>query len=909
MDREKRERAAQIFADASELDPQDVECLLADQCGNDSELLQEVRSLLEAAEGADDFFDGIAERIGVAAGRGDPKWGAAGEVFGPYSLLSPLGEGGGGSVWRAQRTDGRFDVQVAIKILASLPELRASAERLRTEAQHLASLSHPHIARLLDAGVDERGRAYLVLELVEGQRIDRYCNEHHLGLRDRVRLFIDVLGAVAHAHAHLVVHRDLKPSNVLVDNEGSVKLLDFGIARLIRPEVEPSAQAATIDGRIALTPEYAAPEQLLGRPVTTATDVYSLGILLYELLGDRHPRAESLSSFAALVEASTRDPPKASTIAVNASARGTTEVALRRALRGDLDNILRKALAPEPAARYSTAHDFATDLEHYLDGEPVSAMPPTIGYRTRKFIARHRGGVASSLLALLALISALGVAVQQMIEARQQRDVAEYQRKRVEASNEFYSLLLEEQGSAAQPLTALELLDRGADLLRSQFGDQQPFMGRIRFDLSRRYANLPERSRELEMLALAEHSARRSDDDDLLAAVLCAKAATTLAMDLAAAIPIAAEAEHAFGSLTEPTLDAQFYCLRMRAQITEGRGDRSAARDMLAAGLEELVATGNLPAQKHGLLLNDLSHFYYKDGLLNESLRLNHETLSVLAAAGRDRTQTYARLESNRGAILSAAGEFAESAVVRERVTRRLEQANWVDRRGLAVNLINYAKTLVSLHRADEAIRLLEQARADAQSEGDLLHAGMANLFLATANVALGRSDVAERNILSAKEFLSGSPGWWDRQLLQVDLVRATIALQRGRLDEARDLLEVRLRALGYPRERDSTTELASLLLGIGRVELAAENYELAEKYFDETLALREQQAREPGRSAHVGTALVLRAQAQHAQGKRAAAIADLTRAVVALGNGLGEDNRETLEAKQLLASYHGASR
>ncbi|MEZ5459288.1 MAG: protein kinase [Steroidobacteraceae bacterium] len=914
MDSEKRERAGQIFADASELEPDAAERYVAEQCGTDRELLQEVRSLLKAADGADVFFAEIAQRIGIAAAldsaespasRGVPKWGAAGDTFGPYTLLSPLGEGGGGSVWRAQRSDGRFDAQVAIKILANNPRLQATAERLRTEAQYLASMSHPHIARLLDAGVDEQGRAYLVLELIEGQRIDRYCNEHRLGLRDRVRLFTDVLGAVSHAHAHLVVHRDIKPSNVLVANDGSVKLLDFGIARLIREGATPSTQPATIDGRVALTPEYAAPEQLLGRPVTTATDVYSLGILLYELLGDRNPRGESpLTSFAALVEASTRDPPMASTIAINASARGTTEVGLRRALRGDLDNILRKALAPEPAARYSTAHDFATDLGRYLSGEPVSAMPPTLGYRARKFVARHRGGVVSSLLALIALISALGIALQQMIEARQQRDAAEYQRQRVEASNEFYSLLLEEQGSAAQPLTVLELLDRGADLLRTQFGDQQPFMGRVRFDLSRRYASLPERSRELEMLALAEESAKRSGDDELHASVLCAKAVSKLELDRAAAEPVAAEAEQVFTALSRPDAETRFYCLRMRARMMEGRGDRAGSTAMLLAGLRDYAGSKGVSAHHRALLLTDIGHMYYKDSRFKDSLQFVDETLAVLEGAGRGRTQTYAKIEANRAAILAAAGEFAESMVTRERVIKRLEEAGWADRRGLMANLVNYSLGLVRLHRADEAVSVLNQVRADAESNSDALYVGFAELFLASARLELEELDTAEKHILAAKEVLSGSPGLWEQQLFLVDMLRAGIARKRGQYDEARETLQARLREAGYPGASGSSPNVGLLLEVMGRIELEAQNFDLAERYFNEALPVREAQARDPDRSAYVGAVLVLRARALSGQGEREAAIADLVRAVVALGNGLGADNRETVEAKQLLASH-----
>lgn len=910
MDKASLERAAQLFADAAELPPAEADAYLVRHCDGDDDVLARARSLLLASVGADRFFDDLAERLGIAATLDDdadtparhPTVGSRGDRLGAYRLTEPVGSGGSGTVWRAERIDGQFEGEVAIKLVDTSAANAEALARFGDEARVLARLTHPNIARLLDAGLDASGRPYLVLEFVAGETIDDYCNARKLRIRERIRLFVDVLRAVGHAHANLVVHRDIKPSNVMVDSTGSVKLLDFGIAKLLRPEAEVPGFDLTVEVGAALTPEYASPEQLLGQHITTASDVYALGVLLYRLLTDRNPRdREALSSYAALVDSATREPPRASTVADNAGDRRTSDNALKRSLRGDLDNILQKALAPEPSDRYATAQEFAADLERYLAGEPVSAMPPTVVYRARKFVGRHRGGVVSALLTTLALVAALGIAVQQMLEARAQRDAAEYERQRVGASNEFYSLLLEEMGTASEPLTAVGLLDRGADLLQRQYDANQPFMGRIQFDLSRHYASLPERERELELLALAEAAARSSADDDLLAEVLCARATTTLNASTADAAAIAEEAIRVLDGLGNPSADTRFHCLRMRSRLAEAQGDRAAAIEMLTAARTELVDTGLLSAHARALVLSDLGQLHYKAGRFAETLPLLGEALDVLETAGRDRTVTFAKLQSNRAAALGAVGEFSEAVAMQERLFERFADANWSDRRGVLALRVNYALNLVRLHRGDEAIGILMQLREDAVNNGDTVFAGIADLFLASAYIEVEDLDAAEARVESARSVLSGSPGVWKHQLIHVDSMRSAIARKRGDYDEARSRLLPRLEQLGYPPLAETTPNLAILLNGMGRIELAAGNAAAAERYLSDFLALREPMQRSPDSSAYVGAGLVLRAKSRSAQGKVQAAVDDLERAVVALAHSLGDDNVETTEARALL--------
>jgi serine/threonine-protein kinase len=340
----------------------------------------------------------------------------AGQTFGVYTLVSQIGHGGMGTVWLAERNDGRFERRVAVKVLNIALMGKVGEERFKREGRILGRLTHPHIAELIDAGVSPGGQPFLVLEYVEGDHIDRYCDQHRLDVRARVRLFLDALRAVEHAHANLIVHRDLKPSNILVRTDGIAKLLDFGIAKLLQSDGQTGEPALTVEGGRALTPEYAAPEQLKGEAVTTATDVYASGILLYVLMTGQHPAGTGPHTPASLVKAILdTEPPRLSVIvaatpanretsAMNARSRATTPDKLARLLRGDLDTIVAKALKKNPTERYPSIKAFADDLQRYLRYEPITARPDAFTYRAGKFIRRHRNSVTAALLATLALI-------------------------------------------------------------------------------------------------------------------------------------------------------------------------------------------------------------------------------------------------------------------------------------------------------------------------------------------------------------------------------------------------------------------------------------------------------------------------------------------------------------------------
>jgi eukaryotic-like serine/threonine-protein kinase len=335
----------------------------------------------------------------------------AGEQIGPYRLERALGSGGMGSVWLAERVDGVLKRRVALKLPHVAGPRSTLAARMDRERNILAALEHPNIARLYDAGIAADGRPYLALEYVEGEPIDRYCTQHRLSVAERLGLVLQVARAVAYAHQHLIVHRDLKPTNVLVDADGQVHLLDFGIAKLLDADAAEEA-ALTRLGGAPLTPEYASPEQLRGERVSTASDVYSLGVVLFELLTLTRPytlgKGRDVLWFAQASES--REPPRPSA--------ASKDPAIARRLRGDLDTIVQKALKAGPEQRYATIAEFADDLQRYLRGEPVRAQPDTLWYRTRKIVARNKLAVGAIATVVLALAAGMTIALWQANRAR-----------------------------------------------------------------------------------------------------------------------------------------------------------------------------------------------------------------------------------------------------------------------------------------------------------------------------------------------------------------------------------------------------------------------------------------------------------------------------------------------------------
>ena len=414
-------------------------CRYLDQaCGDDLVLRREVESLLASHEQAGTgFLKTPAANLSLAAAQ--PVVTRAGRRIGVYQIGEPIGHGGMGEVYRAVRADGQYTKEVAVKLVRGGFDSAFVLERFRNERQILATLDHPNIARLLDGGTTDDGVPYLVMELIEGVRIDSYCDTHYLPVTERLKLFRQVCGAVQYAHQRLVIHRDIKPSNILVTPDGVPKLLDFGIAKIL----DPAAGAETTLAR-PMTPEYASPEQILGQPITTASDVYSLGVVLYQLLTGRSPYTADTRSTHELARAVCEsDPGRPSTVALKGQPLPVAEqvapftseqlsrlregspAKLQRRLAGDLDDIVLMALRKEPARRYASVEQLADDLRRHLEGLPVTASQGSWSYRAGKFVRRHRVLIAAAALVVFTLLAGMAATIRQAHIARVERARAE----------------------------------------------------------------------------------------------------------------------------------------------------------------------------------------------------------------------------------------------------------------------------------------------------------------------------------------------------------------------------------------------------------------------------------------------------------------------------------------------------
>jgi eukaryotic-like serine/threonine-protein kinase len=436
-------------------------------------LLPQLRRMLEARPELEqnDFMGSLPKLTGAGADPGH-HW-ASGALIGHYRLLHPLGEGGMAEVWLAEREDGAFKRRVAIKLPYPRPGRETFAIRFDRERDILATLRHPNIAGLFDAGVTQQGQAWLALEYVDGMPISNWCDSQQLGLRERVTLFRQVLLAVQHAHANLVIHRDLKPANILVTPRGEVRLLDFGIAKLLESETDamPETELTREAGR-TLTPRYASPEQLTGVPLTTACDIYSLGVVFYELVCGERPYELKLDTAAqleaAILEIEPRAPSRRALTPEQAQARGLSVKALHKALSPELDAMALRCLAKKPAGRYSSVDALLADIDRWLGGEAVLARAPGAWYRFRKFAARNRLAVGLGASAIVSLVAVATVAVVLGLQARQES-------ARAVASRDFMLQLFkraDQEKSRGADITARDLLETGRKDVLTRLADQ-----------------------------------------------------------------------------------------------------------------------------------------------------------------------------------------------------------------------------------------------------------------------------------------------------------------------------------------------------------------------------------------------------------------------------------------------------
>lgn len=684
-----------------------------------------------------------AARSGGLLGRPPPLEGrdaqellspVSGERVGPYRLIRELGRGGMGAVWLADRADGAYTRRVAVKLprLSWAPEL---AGRIRRERDLLAALEHPNIARLYDAGVDALGRPYLALEYVEGRAIDRFCRESDLSVRERLHLFLEVARAVTYAHARLIVHRDLKPSNILVGADRTVHLLDFGIGKLLESETTRPTQLTELGGH-ALTPDYASPEQLRGGPITVGSDVYSLGVLLYELLTGERPFAPASASGPGQTHPSEgADAPLAS--------HRTSDPSTKRILRGDLDTILAKALKRDPVDRYASVEAFAADLQRFLDGNAVLARPDSAGYRVAKFARRHWWGVAATGAVLTTLIAGAAVS---LWEAEQAAKEAERARLVKDYIVDMFRLSARAETRAAEaPAHAAELLlERGARQIETRFARQPALQAELLGAVGNIFLGLGQSRQATEMatkqLTLLERVAAPPLQRALALRTLARAQIQEQRLDEAAAtLRTALRGLGGESVADEAELRALLaWCLILRWQVDQARAELDTADASLkGAGIADSRAEGEIAFARAYLLLAE-ERFAEARPLFERATRLFDQIEGELSARAIEVRDLYARallgnsqIDDGRGIYehLIAALRNAFGPLNLQAAELELEMTRWIMLRGL-------------MRQEHEGIRRLENVKRVLEQQGERVPrqlAARADLTLAWAYATDGQ--------------------------------------------------------------------------------------------------------------------------------------------------------------------------
>jgi len=831
--------------------------------------------------------------------------GLSGQNIGSYRVLSLIGHGGMGTVWLAERSDGRFERQAAVKFLNIALVGHGGEERFKREGTILGRLSHPHIAELLDAGVTDSGQPYLVLEYAEGEPIDQYGDRQRLGIASRIRLFLDVLDAVAHAHTNLIVHRDIKPSNVLVDKHGQVKLLDFGIAKLLEKEGdEGAATLPTHETGSALTPEYAAPEQITSGPVTTATDVYGLGVLLYVLLTGQHPAGPGTHSAADLMKAITEIEPRPMSEVVSAETdrapirsvnRCTSPDRLVRQLRGDLDTIVAKTLKKNPRDRYPSVAALADDLGRYLRHESISARPDTVAYRATKFVRRNRAMVAVASLAVIATLAGLVGTLIQARTARRQRDFAFRQLDRAASINDFNQLILSDVSASGKPFTAKELLDRAKYTLereRGTAGNRVELMASI----GMQYTVLEEAEEGRRILEQAYKLSRSVPEPTVRATAACYLAATLVRTgDLERAEALFQEGLRELPQEPQFAL-ARVECLREGSLVAQGSGNGQLGIARMEMAQQVLQ---NSPFDSDWMrmqVLAELGEAYRISGQNHKASSVFEKVNASLSSLGRDETGFAGVLYNDWALALERLGRPLEA----ERLFR---QAMKLQGAG-PVMLTNYALTLRTLGRLNEAANYSERAYRKAHQLGDkyALYPSIvmrANIYLDRRDFARAAAMLSELETTLRQQFPPDHISFG-----QLASAQALLACGRGDLKQALSLADQGVAIL----ERSIRTKgrgsdfLPTVLLRRLTVELAAEKPAQAEA--DAARAVTQLQAAVPAGafSSYIGSAYLKLGTALQAEGKNPEAQRAFRSAAEHFEKTLGLEHPDTRSAQHLLA-------
>ena len=815
------ELVREVFGGALERDTGDRAKYLRRVCAGDGDLRVKVESLLEAHRAGRDFLAEPA--VGKPAKALDDDEALHGRRLGAYRIERCIGRGGMGAVFSAVRADSTFEKRVAIKLLKRDVDSAEVERRFHAERQILAGLEHPNIARLLDGGTTENGRPYLVMEFVEGLPVDAYCDRHRLRISDRLELFRKICSAVQLAHRNLVVHRDLKPPNILVAADGEPKLLDFGIAKILESD-SPTSPVAPETVLRPMTPDFASPEQVSGSPVTTASDVYSLGVMLYLLLTGRHPfSSEGQSQIEALWAMRNQEPEPPSSVIQRPTrgsvsersagdeppgpiGRGYDPRRLRRRLAGDLDRIVLMALRKEPERRYASAEQLAEDLKRHLEGHPVLAATDSFRYRSGKFLRRHRLGVATAAEFMLAIIGfGCMMALQRSEIARErdllaeQRQVTEIERQRAEQVTSFLVDLFEasdpfSRSADAWSATARELLDRGAERLSALDGKPE-----IRADLGhtvgviyRRLGLLDEAAPLIES-ALVTRRRLRSSDHKKVASSLTEKGLLLREQgDYQAAQELHEEAlamrRRLFGDRHPAIADSLSHLASLAGALGDFQGAESRQRQALTIYRQHLgsecpaVATG---LHRLAVILQSQGDHDGAEQAYREALAIQHRLFGdehVEVAATR---ANLAQLFLRRGDVDHAERYYRQALrIFRHRFGDDHAQVAFCVH-SLAVVLSSKGEIGAAEAHYREALGLLRRLRGPEHPDLGATLDGLAGVMLAAGDFRDAERTYREAMVIRRKAFGEGNP------YLTISLTGLSrVATEEGDYDKAERLLD-----------------------------------------------------------------------------------------------------------------------
>jgi non-specific serine/threonine protein kinase/serine/threonine-protein kinase len=855
----------------------------------DSAVVDEVESLLFAASASDGFltipprpdFDGVVENAAI------------GTRLGAWRIVRLIGHGGMGEVYEAIRVQGDFDHRVAIKLLQR--EAAAQLERFEAERQILARLEHPGIARLYDGGLTTDDRPYMVMEYVEGRAITEFCVLTHASLENRLKLFIQVCAAVAYAHQNLIVHRDLKPSNILVTKDGAVKLLDFGIAKLLDAQSARITQAAAVP----LTPICAAPEQLTGGVITTATDVYALGLLLFELLTDSHPWVGSdtpvLQAMRTILQ---REAPVASELASN-NAHAPIPA---RLIRGDLDAIVAKALRSEPAHRYATVESLKLEIERVLSGEPIEARKGVRLYIVGRLVRRYRWALGT-----VVFITATAVAgmAWQSHQAAIERDTARRERSREEAMRynltRLFHATVADQGAERSP--ANNLIDSGAQRALQDLHDRPELAGQIGLTLADIYGALEDVTGAASLLeGFIAQSNSRVDPAALADARQKLADIELLRGQFDYAGQLLNQADEFWRGSPRPYLEERLAGLIVRARLQRALGDLNGSIATTRESIAQRVSLSGHDHRETALLYNTLAISLTTANRLDEALAAYHETMAIYRSLGL-REGLDAQITMANSGILELRMGHLQGAEVLLKSSLATERSLAGESAALAAAMGYYGKVLSITNRNEAAVSVLREAvdvaLRCAGSDSPLTLQNQ--LFLGEAQSAMGDLAAANAVLNDVRVAALVQYGAAHPLTLRTQVALAQRAAKGGDYERAVSQLVsaiAGLRQLGAPHE----TILAQALEILGDVELSSGRTEQANTALLEAVAIRE---KTPSDTWELAEARERLGETLAKAGSVAAADL-LEKAARELESQLGAAHPETVRAKSAVARARG---